>query len=105
VRRGRASEWLTATDILRILDAAGLEIPGLRDGENLEDDRIWEKCRQQIGKRLGRCFTTDGGFGSEDLLGIDGLSIQREEGLDDQGRASKRYMVYRNGEAPAETPF
>ncbi len=98
-RKGRASEWLAAAALLEMIDAADLEVPGLRPGANLEDETTSRTCLQQIGKRLSRCF------GEEDELILDSLGMVREAYQDDQGRDRFRYMVYRNGEAPDFVPF
>jgi hypothetical protein len=100
---GRASEWLIASQLLELIDAAGLDVPGLKASASIEDESTRKTCQQQTGKRLGRCFNND------DLISVvklDNLCIERRIYTDEQGREHrKEYMVYREGEDPVEVPF
>ena len=89
-RADHTDRWLRAHDLLSIIaEAPDIEIPGLPDDADLEDDRDRRKVLQAIGRRLTRCFSR----GTE--MNIDALRVERREANDGAGRNIREYRVSR----------
>jgi hypothetical protein len=104
---GRSSEWLAASQLMGMLDDAGLEVPGLKQGEWLAEEQVTRRCHQMMGKLLAKCFRSIGkpledDPEASDEITIDGLVIQRKEYDDEYGRDAKSYRVFRSGNAPPQ---
>lgn len=86
INTGRTQEWLRASDLLEVLVDSEIEIPGIKDGTHLdnEDERSSVLCC--LGQKLGRPFKR-----GSDVVVVDGLTIERLEDTDGQGRSRKRY--------------
>ena len=86
--RRRLGEWLRPNGVLDIVSEAGdIEIPGHKDGEDIENEDVRLKVYRAIGKRLGACFGGDG-----DLVDLGGYLVERRETPDEAGRTRKEYQ-------------
>ena len=86
VRADKVDEWLRAHQILDLIEGAGdVEIPGLGDGVNIEDDKVRGAVLAAMGRRFKRCF------GDRDSVQIDHLRIERTESIDEQFRPRYDY--------------
>lgn len=84
----RLGEWLRPNGVLDIVSEAGdIEIPGHKDGEDIENEDVRLKVYRAIGKRLGACFGGDG-----DLVDLGGYLVERRETPDEAGRTRKEYQ-------------
>ena len=55
-RHARTDEWLRPNQVLTIIqDVPGIEIPGLRDGDDLDDEEVRNKVYRAIGRKLKTC--------------------------------------------------
>lgn len=99
-RAGQTDRWLRAHDFLSIIaEAPDIEIPGLPNNADLEDDRDRSKVLRAIGRRLTRCFSG----GTE--MNIDALRVERREANDSAFRNIREYRVSRIvPHAPAMKP-
>jgi len=79
---------LRAHQILDIIDAAGLDIPGVGEGNNLENEATRNKALLGIGKRMAKCFEQ-----SSDHVEIDHFVVERRITPDEDGRDRKEYVV------------
>ena len=53
----REGDWLIAVDLLEIIDAdVSIELPGLKAGNDLDNELTRKAVLQQIGRKLKRCF-------------------------------------------------
>jgi len=97
VRRQQSGRWLIASDLLEAMDADGnIEIPGLKEGDDVADDAVRKKCLQQIGRRLRRCF------GETERIELDGLVIERNSSVDSESRQRYSYQITQH--EPADVP-
>jgi len=80
--------WLRTHDLLDILTSAGLEVPGLPDGADPEDDATRDKALRAIGRKLGLCFRSD-------RLELDGITCERSETVDTYSRPKRKYRFSR----------
>ena len=87
VGAGKAGEWLRAYAILDIIgDDTGVEIPGLTDGANVEDDNVRGAVLGVMGRRFKKCF------GDRESVEIGLLRIDRIESVDENCRRRFDYQ-------------
>jgi hypothetical protein len=98
-RQGVCGEWVRCFDILRQIEDEDIEIPGLRQGGDIERDQT--QILQQMGKRLKKCF----GDPETVTRQIDNLIIDRREYTALNGKTAYEYLISRAGETPADVPF
>jgi len=96
IAQNREGEWLIAADLIDIIDAdGGIDLPGLRDGCDLEDERARKSALQHTGRRLKQCF------GQQDRIELDQLVIDRECTIDEGRHERRRYRICQK--VPLET--
>jgi hypothetical protein len=79
--------WLRASALIDIIaDRPGVELPGVPEGADLNDDDVRKKSLQAVGRKLSQCF---GGAGERI---IDGIRIARRESVDAEGRTVRDYL-------------
>ncbi len=93
-RSGQMEEWLLTYQLLDIVEAGGLEIPGAQEDTDLQDDESRKKVLRAMGKRLSSCF-------AHDQAAIDGMLIRRRYGQDQEGRNRPEYQFEKPCEIPA----
>jgi len=103
-RTGNDDCWLRSHRIAEILDAEGVEIPGVKDGQSMEDPAVWTSAAQQLGRRLGKCFTRAVGSASSEELTVDVWRIERRQASDGKGRECFEYRFSADTPIPAKTP-
>ena len=106
IRADRTGEWLKTSAIMEIMDMAGVEIPGVQEGNSIEDDTTHKIARQQLGRRLSMCFQVAGpqptGAASNNVcINIDGYAIERESQADDFGNNLRIYRFSANDRPPS----
>lgn len=90
-RAGQTDRWLRTHDLLYIIaEVTDVEVPGLLDDADLEDDRDRSKVLQAMGRKLTRCFS--GGT----KVNIDAETVERREANDSAGRNIREYRVSRS---------
>jgi hypothetical protein len=96
VFRGRKRGRLLMThQLLDLLVADGqVEIPGVDDGTDVEDEAVREMALRALGRRMGQAF------GTEPRVVVDGVEVQREETTDNRGRPRKQYRFQEVTEFP-----
>lgn len=93
VRQGRVGEWLIANDLLEVIDTEGsIKIPGVKEGEDIQDGAVRESALKQIGRRMTRAFK------ETKLLMLDNLQVEREDYHDSSRRERHHYRVTRGAE-------
>jgi len=87
---GRMGEWLRAAQLAEVLTASWtVELPGLTDDANPEDEESRRKILQAIGRRLGQCFR------EASTRSIDGFEVKRREFDDPSNRRQIREYRFR----------
>ncbi len=82
--------WLRAAQLADILtESSTVELPGLADGDDPEDEENRKRILQAMGRRLGQCFREG------NTRSIDGLEIERREWNDPQYRRPIREYSFR----------
>jgi hypothetical protein len=71
-RFGSLDHWLSASDLLELLEDTSVELP-LPDGRDANDPDARRLCLQAMGRKLGCCFR------SGDVASVDGMTIERDE--------------------------
>ena len=102
---GQGRQELRASQLVRILEQAGVEVPGLAEGADLSEDDVAKKVHQATGRKLAVCFKSasrNGDEGSGQRLTVDGILIERLQEYDEEYR--KDTFKYRFSRAPVETP-
>ena len=89
IRSDRLDCWLRANDLLQIAIDDEIEVPGLADGDDAEDESVRKNVLCAIGRRLRQCFR-DG-----ETVRIDGLRIERRSYTDDAARSIRAYRFPR----------
>jgi len=88
ISAARTDEWLRASDVLDVLAEAGdVEIPGMKEGIDLDEEADRGSVLRCLGQKLGRCFR------KQTELTIDGITVERDAGTDTQGRPRFQYRV------------
>lgn len=98
---GSLGQWLRPNSCLHILQQAiGVEIPGLKEGDDLGEDVIRNRVFRAIGKRLSDVLK------DADEIGVDEYSLARRDTLDGQGRRRTEYRITRgqSPKSPESTP-
>ncbi len=92
---GRTGRWLRTHEILDILaEQPDLEIPGVKDGDDIENSEVRDKAYPAIGKRLGSCFR------QEPSLFVDGMTVERRKTTDDNSRQAWEYHLLAREDSP-----
>lgn len=86
-RRGRCGDELMTWEVVRLAHEEGIEVPGLDEGGDLEDDATMNKANQAVGRRLGHVF------GDRDRIFVDGYEVERSSSVDADGRTKRKYIV------------
>ncbi|GFO81833.1 MAG: hypothetical protein A49_14600 [Methyloceanibacter sp.] len=81
--------WLRAAQLVEVLVASAVDLPGLAEGGDMEDTEVRKKVLQAVGRRLGQCFRR------ENIVLIDGFEIERREDTDDEQRRTIREYRFR----------
>lgn len=85
--------WWRAHDVLNLIAAeSGVEVPGVKTGDNLDRDEIRETALRGIGRKLSQCF------GSGDEVAIDGFVVERQESKDEKRRVIREYRFRAHAE-------
>lgn len=86
IRAGRSNEWLRVHQILDVVaDALDVEIPGVGDDADIENEETREKALLALGRRLAKCFC------QSRVVEIDHMKIERGDVLDEAGRTKHQY--------------
>ena len=106
IRARRTDEWLRASAIMEIMDDAGVEIPGVKGGTTIEDEEVHKVARQQLGRRLSKCFQSAGPQPSDApsnnvCINVDSHLVERESQVDDSGNEAKIYRFSSNNRPPS----
>lgn len=98
---GQMGSWLRAARLADILtESSTVELPGLTEGDDPEDEENRKKILQAIGRRLGQCFRED------NTRSMDGFEIERREWDDPQYRRPIREYFFRAVETgPTECAY
>ena len=73
-RKDKTDRWLRAHELVKIIDdSGGTTLPGLPEGGDLNDDRIWTAVIQGVGRYMAKCF------GEDNVVTIDNFRIERKE--------------------------
>lgn len=84
--RQKLDEWLRPNSILDILrGVADIEIPGVQEGDDIEDENVRDRVFKAIGRRISECL------GDEDEVEVDGYSVDRRTIPDEKYRERKEY--------------
>jgi hypothetical protein len=74
-RAKQSGVWLRANELVDLLSATGMEMPGLSEGGDLGDSATRMAVLQATGRKMGLCFKAG------DVVTIDGMTIERRETL------------------------
>ena len=74
-RAKQSGVWLRANELVDLLSETGIEMPGLSEGGDLGDSATRMAVLQATGRKMGLCFKAG------DVVGIDGMTIERRETL------------------------
>lgn len=94
MKDGKLGFTLQANELIRIADAAGIDVPGVGEADSIDDDEVFNKACKMTGKKLAKCFT-----GGDDLS-IDGITIERTEDVDENYHRLKTYR-FSTSDTPA----
>jgi hypothetical protein len=99
-RSGNLDQWLRAHHLLELVENTGLDLPGVDEHDDTQDEATREKALRGIGKRLATCFGT-----LDSDLEVDHLVVERRETTDDSGRDRKeyRFRCRHTADQPAKT--
>jgi hypothetical protein len=75
-RSGQTGQWLRTYQILELLPDAGIEVPGLPEGADLNNTEIRSTALQALGRKLGHCFK------SAEQVEIDNVCVTKRESYD-----------------------
>jgi hypothetical protein len=89
-----------AHELINLLDDEGMSVPGIKEGDDISEDFIFQKALRSIGRDLSRCFQS---LGTGDVATVDGITIIRHEHLDDSFRTRKSYTFTRDDDE--KSPF
>jgi len=82
----KLGEWLRPNGILEILrKSSDIEIPGLREADDIEDEAVRDRAFKGIGRRITECL------GDEDEVAVDGYSVERRTTADENFRTRREY--------------
>ena len=82
VLKGRVGIPMGATDLVRLLEGEGIELPGWRDGDDTDDDDVMARLAKAMGSRLRRCFQDVDEVDGVQRIDIDGRPVERESRRD-----------------------
>jgi len=88
----KTDQWLAANQMLGVLqEYPDVEIPGLNDEDDLNEEHVRKKVWQAIGRKLAQCF----GGATEEVV-IDGIRVKREERKvpREDGKGARTQRVY-----------
>ena len=86
IRAKQATAWLRAGDLVDLLAETAIETPGLPEFGDLTDQETRKAAQQATGRKLGLCFRAG------NVLTIDGMTVERREELDAEGRTVREYQ-------------
>ena len=101
-RTEKTGQWHRTHHLLDLLEDGGLEIPGIGEDDDLDDESTRDKALRSLGKRLAKCF----GPASAEVE-VDHLVVERRETTDDAGRSRKEYLFRVTNDAglPEDSPM
>jgi hypothetical protein len=73
IRQDKTETFWRAYDLIDMLSETQIEIPGMKDHDDVSDETIRKQALQTIGRRMGQCFRKG------DKIRIDGMVIERRE--------------------------
>jgi hypothetical protein len=89
VRIGKTETFCRTSDIIDMLSETQIEIPGMRDHDDISDEVIRKKALQTVGRRMGQCFRKG------DKIVIDGMVIERRDSyVPSIGKNTKEYAFF-----------
>ena len=108
-RNGSAGKAYRTAQLVQLMEDGGVEIPGLKDGDDLTVSDTAKRVHQATGKRLGQCFRSEAVQEFDDfrcMLEIDGFLVERTESQDRDRRSMLKEYKFSSdtGFAPMETP-
>jgi len=96
----RLSVALRTHHILDLLEDSDIEIPGFREGADINSDDTRSAVLQAIGRKLTKCF------GPSDEITLDNISVVRGEDIDrEKGRTVKTYAFKELDSPPIVPPI
>jgi len=98
LQAGQADSWLRTNQIVALLQETGVEIPGLSEGADLNDENDAKKAYQATGSRLASCFRTADQIAKDGaeitVVQIDGMTVERRSTHDEQERRTTRSYCF-----------
>jgi hypothetical protein len=83
--------------LIDVLLDQGVAVPGLKEHDDTEDDKVRMKAARAIGKVMGQCFEKEA-----DRLDIDGMCVERRSTTDFESRQRWDYRF--SSELPPNPP-
>lgn len=97
---GQLDVWLRAAQLVEVLVASAVDLPGLAEGGDMEDEEVRKKVLQAVGRRLAQCFRR------EHTVVIDGIEVERREQADpDHRRINREYRFRMPNPLPDECAY
>lgn len=85
-RAGYLGQWGRANNLVDVVsDSPDVEVPGLPEGGDINDEETRKKVLQGLGRKLALCFA------GEDTITIDDMVVTRRESQDSIGRPVREY--------------
>lgn len=88
--------WLRTHELVSVLQATEIEIPGVAVGTDLDDETVAKKAWQGTGTRLSRCFRGEHVVHNDetDVIRVDDLVVERRSQYDLAQREQVRYYRF-----------
>jgi hypothetical protein len=77
-------QWMRSKQLLDVILESQIETPGISSDVDLDDEQF-KKATLALGRRMAQCVKSD------DMHVDGGMRVERQEGLDDEGRKRKLY--------------
>ena len=90
IEAAHTEKWLRTSELLDIIANMNVDIPGLKPGEDVTDERTHEKALRAIGRRMGQYFSQRCSFA------LDHMTLQRRSVKDEKGRDRFEYSFTQN---------